>query len=418
MSEVPKRCDVLIAGSGPGGSMAATFLRQKGYDVVLMERRRHPRPNVGESLIPHFWTYTDAAGVTDRLVAERFIAKAGAFADWEGERRHMAFRNYGFSRPALHVERDVFDHILFNHAVGNGAQAFEDCTVQDVEPGETVVTRYVHAEAGAGTIASRFMIDATGQQALLGRHLDVRQADDDFRFVAIWGYFEGSSYMAADGTMQPPENARTIAPTTFVTGLPYSGAGWCWHIQLRESTSVGLIVPTERIRQARSQPGGLEAFFLQQCAELPQLSILLQRARFIPGSLNVINNYSYTSARMTAPGCFMIGDASGFIDPIFSIGVTLAMYGAFTAAWAIDRSLRNAERAESSRAIFEQQIQTRMAVSRALCRPAFRAPAYTEGRLKAAMRLYSTAEHGLIRDVTGLSGRSINFERMSDPAAA
>ena len=98
---LPKHCDVLVIGDGPAGSMAATYLSQKGYDVVLLERQKHPRPHVGENLIPHFWKYTDLAKISDKIATEGFVQKAGGTVVWNGVIRQMAFKDFGYSRPAL-----------------------------------------------------------------------------------------------------------------------------------------------------------------------------------------------------------------------------------------------------------------------------------------------------------------------------
>ena len=112
MTTVPKQCDVAVIGGGPAGSMAAALLSQKGYEVVLFEKKKQPRYNVGESLIPHFWKYCELGKVADKIEEEGFIQKAGGTVVWNGVIRQIAFKNFGYSRPALHVERDRFDHIL------------------------------------------------------------------------------------------------------------------------------------------------------------------------------------------------------------------------------------------------------------------------------------------------------------------
>ena len=111
MSTVPESCDVVVIGGGPSGSLAATYLTGKGYSVALFEKEKHPRYQVGESLLPDVWKYCDAAGVSDAIAAEGFLRKAGGSVDWNGDMRRLSFGDFGYTRPALHVERDRFDHL-------------------------------------------------------------------------------------------------------------------------------------------------------------------------------------------------------------------------------------------------------------------------------------------------------------------
>ena len=91
MSTVPDFCDVVVIGGGPAGSLAATYLTAKGYSVVLFEKEKHPRYQVGESLLPDVWKYCDAAGVSEAIAGEGFLRKAGGSVDWNGEMRRMSF---------------------------------------------------------------------------------------------------------------------------------------------------------------------------------------------------------------------------------------------------------------------------------------------------------------------------------------
>ena len=121
--------DVIVIGGGPAGSAAAGFLAKSGVSVALLEKARHPRYQVGESLLPHFWRFIEALGATEAIEAEGFIKKAGGTMYWDREFRQFAFKDMGYSRPALHVERSAFDAILFRHAKSLGAETYEDTTV-------------------------------------------------------------------------------------------------------------------------------------------------------------------------------------------------------------------------------------------------------------------------------------------------
>jgi flavin-dependent dehydrogenase len=412
---IPQHCDVTVIGGGPGGSMTAAYLARDGYDVVLLEKQTHPRLVVGESLIPDFWKYCDEAKVTDKIVAEGFIRKAGGTVDWLGQTRRLAFKDFGYTRPALHVERDCFDNLLLQHARACGARVFEEAAVQsvDLDGGERPSCLYRTAN-GAGAIRSRYVVDASGQTAILGRQLGLRVMDEDFKFMSVWGYFADSRYYAPDGNDYPASEARgPNPPTTFVASVPGTGDwGWMWHIMLRQSTSVGFVLPMDTLRLVKDGGGGWESFFLQKCESLPRLHKLLAGARLLPDSVRVIRDYSYRSTQVAGPGFFLVGDAAGFIDPIFSIGVVLGMYSARAASWAIDRDFKAPQRSEQHRAIFTGQVQDRMEMARTLALPQYDLAAPASKQAKAVMQFSDSHARALMLAASSLTARSQHFHAL------
>lgn len=413
MTMIPQRCDVVVIGGGPAGSIAATLLAQKGYDVLLFDRDRHPRYRVGESLIPHFWKYTDMVGASEKILADGFIQKAGGTTIWKGVVRQMAFRDFGYGRPALHVERDRFDHLLLEHAKTQGVGVFEEVAVLRAELGEQPGVVYRRAgENFTGETRCRFVVDASGQNAVLGKQLGIRTVDEQFRFMSIWGYFDDSRYIGLDGKGYAFERLRDIPPTTFVSSLDGQGDwGWAWHIPLRESTSVGLVVPSEQMRSIKGERA-LESFFLRTCGELPYLRRLLEGARYREGGLRVIRDYSYRTTQLAGPGFFLVGDAAAFVDPIFSVGVVLGMYSGYLAAWAIDRSLRNPAAGPRNQAIFAGQLRGRIEVSRSLALPRYGFGGNASERARAVVNFESALEQELMYVVSTMTTRNENVLEM------
>lgn len=410
-------CDVVVIGGGPGGALAATYLCQAGYQVILLEKQPFPRYAVGESLIPDFWKYCDAANVSQRILEEGFVQKAGGIIDWNGETQKVAFADFGYTRPALHVERDRFDAILLEHAATQGAQVFTEIAVVGVqcgEQGEEPTVQYRCLKDGnSGVIRCRYVVDASGQNAVVGRQLGLRVMDQDFRFMSVWGYFRNSDYLAADGCSYPAGMVTTVAPTTYVTNLPDWGDwGWSWHIMLRRQTSVGLILPVDSIRTARPAEGDWEAFFLEQCSRLPRLKRLLAPADFVRGSVRMIRNYSYLSSQVAGPGYFLIGDAAGFVDPIFSVGIVLAMYSAYAAAWAIDGCMQEPARVADYQAMYTDQIQGRLEMGRALALPGYRGGASANQQAQQIVGLTSDQAQTLMRAASTVTARPTNFETL------
>ena len=412
---IPRHCDVVVIGGGPAGSIAATLLVQKGYSVVLFERDRHPRYRVGESLIPHFWKYCDMVGVSEKILADGFIQKAGGTTIWNGIVRQMAFKNFGYGRPALHVERDRFDHILLEHAKSEGVQVFEEVAVVRAQVGDAPSVVYRPAgETETGETSCRYIIDASGQNAVLGKQLGTRYIDEQFRFMSIWGYFDDSRYIGLDGKGYPFETLTEIPPTTFVSSLDAVGDwGWLWHIPLRENTSVGLVVPSEQMRAIKGEEA-LQGFFLETCEKVPYLNQLLEDARFREGSLHVIRDYSYRSTEVAGPGYFLIGDAAAFVDPIFSVGIVLGMYSGHLAAWAIDRSLQNPASAGRNQSIFSGQLRGRIEVSRSLALPRYGFGGNASEKARAVVNFESALEQELMYVVSTMTTRNENVLEMID----
>jgi flavin-dependent dehydrogenase len=419
---VPDQCDVAIIGGGPAGSLAGTFLSQMGYDVVLFDKQKHPRYQVGESLIPDFWRYCDEAGVSDRIAAEGFIQKAGGSVSWNGVMHRISFKDFGYTRPALHVERDRFDHILLEHAKEQGASVIEEVSVLRADFDRADEVQVVYRSVGgdnSGQIGCRFVIDASGQNAVVGKQLGLRAIDPAFRFMSVWGYFEGSHYLAADGNIYPAEKARTTPPTTYVTSIPEAeDLGWAWHILLRECTSVGLVLPRAFAKATKAPGESWEAYFLRQCEALPLMRRLLAESRFCEGSVRLIRDYSYRSTQVAGPGFFLIGDAAGFIDPIFSVGMVLAMYSAHAAAWAIDRCFKEPERLETHQEIFTNQMQSRLELGRSLALPRYQTTDRASNQAKEAVQFASIQSQELMHAASLMTARSENFEDMVDDERA
>lgn len=414
---IPQKCDVAVIGGGPAGSMAATYLASSGYEVVLLEKAIHPRLTVGESLIPDFWKYCDQAGVSDKITADGFIRKAGGTVDWHGETRRLSFKDYGYTRPALHVERDRFDHILIEHARERGAQVFEQVSVQgvDLNGDSAEVTYRAAGERQSGRLNCRIVVDASGQASLIARHLGLRVMDEAFRFMSVWGYFEDSLYFGTDGEMHPAASCRSVPPTTYVTSVPDTGDwGWCWHIMLRDCTSVGLVLPLDAMKGVKGGQSSWERYLLDQCNSLPRLRDLLADAQLQQGSVRVIRDYSYRATRVSGPGFFLVGDAAGFIDPIFSIGVVLGMYSASAAAWAIDRTLRSPERAGHYRAIYSSQHQQRMELARTLALPNYDLEGPASLQARTVMKFSDANARALMHAAASLTARSQHFHALAE----
>lgn len=412
MNAIPAIADVVIIGGGPAGSTAANLLAQKGYDVVLLDKARHPRLTVGESVLPHVWNYVDMVGATKEIEQASFIQKSGGTAVWRGVIRQMAIKDFGFTRPSLHVERDEFDEILLRVAERRGVRVFEEVHVRTVQLDEAERgVSYVDRRAGAGEqgqIRCRYLVDASGQAAVIANQLGIREFDRDLRFMSVWGYYDDSAYVAQDGLICPWEMRRKIKPTTLQLGI--GDWGWCWHIAQKEHTSVGLVLAPSQAAEFKASASTLEDRFDLACRRLPIIEELLQPARLVPGSVLAIRDFAYRPVELAGDGWFLAGDAAAFVDPINSAGVITACYIGFSAASAIDSCLRRPGRRNYFASVFSTLLRQRLSLFRLSALPVGQ-NSYPEDipiALKAA-QLERVSEQELLLAQTILTDRRENL---------
>jgi len=415
MPEIPVSCDVLVIGGGPAGSSAATHLAQSGVDVVLLERSVFPRNQVGESLIPHIWKFTDMTAVSEKIEQEGFIEKAGGITVWNNKIHQIKFSDFGYTRPGLHVERDVFDDILLKHAQSCGVNVFTQVAVKkvDFKDSQWPKVAYHNKQGKAeGMIRCRYVIDASGHSSFLANQFKSRQTiSTEMNFLSLWGYFENSLYAGVDRKSHVAAELANVRPVTFVMSFEQ---GWIWHIVLRGKTSVGLIVPTQRTKDMDKEQR--ETFFKQSCASLPYLSKLLEPASFIEGSLQFRPDYSYYSNNICAENYYCIGDAGAFVDPIFSHGVQNALYNAAIVALAIKESLKKQNNRKRYSQLCESRMQQFYGFSRALSLGDFGANGVNPVLVKNMMKALPALELELLLLASEMTSRSENFIQLAKDA--
>ncbi len=417
MTVIPQSCDVLVIGGGPAGSSAATHLAQAGIDVVLLERAVFPRNQVGESLIPHIWKFTDMSGVSEKIEQEGFLTKAGGITVWNDKFHQIQFSDFGYTRPGLHVERDIFDAILLNHAESCGARVFNEVAVKKIDFSDSQCPDIFYTDKRGysnqeGAIRCQYVIDASGHSSFLASQFKTRQTiSSHLNFLSLWGYFENARFVGVDRQSHASDALGSVKPVTFVMSFE---EGWVWHIVLREKTSVGLIVPTERTRGMDRQQR--EVFYRQTCAQLPYLSKLLEPARFIEGSLQFRPDYSYYSHNVCGENYYCIGDAAAFVDPIFSHGVQNALYNAAAATLAIKESLKNKKHRLRYSQLCENRMQQFYGFSRALSLGDFGCNGVNPGLVKNLMKSLPPLELELILLASEMTNRSENFRHLAREA--
>jgi halogenation protein CepH len=315
--------DVVVIGGGPAGSVAAALLADSGHRVLVLERERFPRYHIGESLLSATLPILDATGALPAIEAHGFLRKPGGTFQWGRQREPWSFwfREDPGGRPyAFQVVRAEFDQLLLENARAHGAEVREEHAVTRVDThGPTPI---VHARAQSGEdlrLAPRFVVDASGQSALIGRAQELRRFNDFFKNLAVFGYFR-------DAERLPGELANHILSAAFADG-------WFWYIPLHDGTmSVGAVVDARRWRDvAGVDPEGTYRALIARC---PAIAERLARATLV-SPIRIIRDYSYDSTRFTGPGFLMAGDAACFVDPVFSTGVHLACLAGFLGAQAV-----------------------------------------------------------------------------------
>jgi flavin-dependent dehydrogenase len=307
-----ERCDVLIIGGGPAGSTAAAVLAERGRHVVLLEKDRHPRFHIGESLLPRNLAIFDRLGVTER-VARIGVLKPGAEFASDRTGRSVFFR-FADALNAVHtyayqVPRAPFDAMLIDNAREKGADIREATRVSDVAfgPDGARVTA-VREDGSTCTIAARFVLDASGRDTFLATRLRVKESDKNNSSAAVYAHFRGVE-------------ARCGEREGYITAH-FAENGWFWMIPLPgEVMSVGFVGNQTAFKGRR---GDLTGFLEERIRSSPTVSARMAEAERI-SEVTATGNYSYRARAGWGEGYMMIGDAFAFLDPIFSTGVLLAM---------------------------------------------------------------------------------------------
>ena len=339
--------DVLIIGGGPAGSTAATLLAERGHRVTLLEKARHPRFHIGESLLPANLPLFERLGVADEMRAIG-MQKCGAefVSDTLGRSEIFEFKDAYDPRPpyAYQVRRAEFDEILIRRASRAGAQVIEGCRVRaaDVSRAKDFIrVESLHDDGRAAAWNARFLVDASGRDTFLAGQLGAKQRNRKHNSASMYAHFSGAQ-------RYPDQRAGNIS-------IYWFEHGWLWFIPLVDGTaSVGAVVWPAYMKE-RHLP--LEQFFMYTIAKCASLAERLKDAQLV-SQVEATGNYSYAADHSYGNRYLMVGDAYAFVDPVFSSGVWLAMNGAVSAADAVDTFLRNP--AQARKAMREYDRVTRL----------------------------------------------------------
>ncbi len=337
--------DVLVVGGGPAGSTVAALLAKRGERVLLVEKDRHPRFHIGESLLPMNIPLLDELGVAAEIERIGLLKLGVEFVS----PNHDTSTTLDFAQSwhkdrsfAYQVRRSEFDHILLRNAAAKGARVIEGCRVGDVVFGDDgqVVAQARDDDGTERVFSAKFLVDASGRDTLLGNKLAIKQRNPDHATAAVFAHFAGAERLAekAEGNIS----------------IFWFAHGWFWFIPLADgTTSIGAVCSPDFIKARGTD---VTTFLERLIAMCPRLADRL-RAAEICGPATATGNYSYRATRMTGRNYILLGDAYAFIDPVFSSGVYLAMKGAFLSADVVSACLHEpADRAHRARRKFEAAV--------------------------------------------------------------
>jgi flavin-dependent dehydrogenase len=330
--------DVVVIGGGPAGSTAATLIAQKGYKVQLFERETFPRYHIGESLIPETYWVLQRLNMLDKMRRSHFVHKHSVqFVSANGK----SSAPFYFSENKPHecsqtwqVERSEFDLMLLNNAREHGVDAHEGVRVLDVlfDGDRATGIRIQRPDGTTEQINAKVVVDASGQSGMLMNRLKLRIWDPVLNKGAIWTYWEG-----AYRDTGRDEGATVVLQTE-------SKNGWFWNIPLHNNrVSLGIVAPFDYLFKGR---GTHEEVYHEEIEACPAVKERISGAKRVSG-YHATRDYSYRSTKVAGHGFVMVGDAFGFLDPLYSSGVLLALKSGEMAADAVVEGLEKNDLTEA-----------------------------------------------------------------------
>ena len=305
--------DVAIIGGGPAGSTAATLLARAGRRVLVCEREKFPRFHIGESLLPVSMKTFSRLGVHEKFEQAGFVRKyggemAGACSE-EGVKFYFKDGFRSQTESSYQVPRAEFDQILLDHAAEHGAEVRQETTIKGVEFFDDRVELALQPKEGAAAkITARYVIDASGRHSVLGNHFKLKETYPHLQKISIFAHYDGvQGDEGRDGTLTRQLRAADR---------------WFWYVPLPNGrASIGVVLDTALYKQTKKSP---EAFLEEAIAEQPFLARRMANARRVTPTY-ASADFSYRQSKLTGPRWMLAGDAAGFIDPVFSSGVFLAL---------------------------------------------------------------------------------------------
>jgi flavin-dependent dehydrogenase len=329
--------DVVVIGGGPAGSTVSTLLAKAGVSVELFERETFPRFHIGESLIPEtYWVLKDL-DMLPKMQASHFVKKYSVqFVNAEG--RESAPFYFWDNKPhecsqTWQVVRSEFDQMMLENAREHGVNVHEGVRVHDVIfEGDRAAGVRIKDGDGFREVRAKVVVDASGQNGLLMNRLNLRVWDPILNKGAIWTYWE-NAYR---------DSGKDEGATLVIQNG--NRQGWFWYIPQHDNiVSIGIVAPFDYIFKGRTNYAQTYEEEVEMC---PGVKQRVANARKVTGYF-ATKDYSYRSNRVAGDGWVLVGDAFGFLDPLYSSGVLLALKSGQLASAAIVEGLAKGDTSEA-----------------------------------------------------------------------
>jgi flavin-dependent dehydrogenase len=334
MTDIPHETDVVVIGGGPAGATVSTLMAQQGLRVQLFEREKFPRFHIGESLIPETYWVLKRLNMLDKMKQSHFVKKFSVqFVNANGKLSAPFY--FWDNKPhecsqTWQVARSEFDLLMLNNARAHGVQAHEGVRVLDVlfDGSRAVGVKIQTADAAQREVRAKVVVDASGQSGFLQNKFKLRVWDPILNKGAIWTYWEGAY-----------RDTGRDEGATIVIQTP-SKQGWFWYIPLHNNiVSVGVVGPFDYLFKGR---GSHEQTYNEEVERCPAVAQRIAGAKRATGWF-ATKDYSYRSKEVAGDGWVLIGDAFGFLDPLYSSGVLLALRSGAMAADAVVEGIRKGD---------------------------------------------------------------------------
>ena len=311
--------DVVVIGAGPAGSTVGTLVAEPGYKTLICDRSPFPRFHVGESLIPETYWSLERLGLVEKLRESAFPKKYSVQFVSDGQKISAPFYFHDHkdceSSQTWQIIRSDFDKMLLENAAEKGATTHTAAHVTEVLfEGEraTGVRVLLGEDRVEKVVKAKVVVDASGQTSFLSSRLKLKKQDELLRKATVWTYYEN-----AQRDPGRDEGCTIILQTE-------GKQSWFWYIPLPDNVvSIGC---TGSLSYMFGTKLSAEEVFQRELARCPALQDRLADATRCHDYFTT-KDFSYSSEQAAGDGWVLTGDAYGFIDPVYSSGVYLAMKG-------------------------------------------------------------------------------------------